>query len=73
MVSTTYLVKGMTCSHCVSAVTEELSPLKGVTGVKITLAPEGISEVTITSNSRLDEADVADAIDEAGYELDSVV
>ncbi len=73
MVSTTYLVKGMTCSHCVSGLTQELTPLTGVTGVNIDLVPEGLSKVTITSTSRLDLSTVQAAVEEAGQELDSVV
>jgi len=73
MVTTTYLVKGMTCSHCVSGLTQELSPLTGVTGININLVPDGLSEVVVTSNDRIDLAEVEAAIDEAGHELDSVV
>lgn len=72
MVSTTYLVKGMTCSHCVSGLTKELSPLTGVTGVTITLVPDGLSEVTIASTERLEDSVVTAAVEEAGHELDSV-
>ncbi|NQU37136.1 MAG: heavy-metal-associated domain-containing protein [Actinobacteria bacterium] len=73
MITTTYLVKGMTCSHCVSGLTQELSPLTGVTGVTINLVPDGLSEVVVTSNQPLDQTQVEAAIDEAGHELDSVV
>jgi copper chaperone len=72
MVTTAYLVKGMTCSHCVSAVTHELSPLTGVSNIKITLVPDGLSEVVVTSADRVPLAEVEAALDEAGYELDSV-
>jgi copper chaperone len=73
MVTTTYLVKGMTCSHCVSAVTQEISPLTGVSGININLVPDALSEVVVTSADRLALAEVKAALDEAGYELDSVV
>ncbi len=33
----TYTVTGMTCSHCVQAVTEEVLAIPGVTAVDLTL------------------------------------
>ena len=63
---TTYKVAGMTCGHCVSAVTMELSLLPSVTAVDVDLEA-GL--VAGTSDAQLDEALVAAAIDEAGYEL----
>ena len=59
----------MTCGHCVSAVTEELTQLPGVTDVTIDLVAGGTSPVTVTSEQPLDDATVAAAVDEAGYEL----
>jgi len=67
--TTTYPVTGMTCGHCVSAVTEELSALDGVTDVSVELVTGGTSPVTVTSDVPLDPALVAEAIDEAGYAL----
>ena len=37
MTITSYLVSGMTCGHCVSAVTDEIGKLDGVTGVEVDL------------------------------------
>jgi copper chaperone CopZ len=65
----TYDVQGMTCGHCVSAVTEELTGLDGVTEVSVDLTPGGTSKVTVTSDAPLDGADVRAAVDEAGYEV----
>ena len=67
--TTTIQVTGMTCGHCVSAVTEELTQLPGVTDVTIDLVAGGSSPVTVTSEQPLDDAAVAAAVDEAGYEL----
>ena len=67
--TTTYSVSGMTCGHCTSAVTEELSKLVGVQNVKIDLVAGGTSAVHVTSESALDDTAVRDAVDEAGYEL----
>lgn len=69
MTTNTYSVTGMTCSHCVASVTEELSALDGVTDVVVDLAAGGTSAVTITSDAPLDTAQVAEAVDEAGYAL----
>jgi copper chaperone len=67
--TTTLQVSGMTCGHCVSAVTEELIALPGVTDVSIDLVAGGTTPVTVTSEQPLDDAAVAAAVDEAGYEL----
>jgi len=67
--TTTIQVAGMTCGHCVSAVTEELTQLPGVTDVVVDLVAGGTSPVTVTSEQPLDDAAVAAAVDEAGYEL----
>jgi copper chaperone len=62
----TYTVSGMTCSHCVSSVTEEVSNIPGVTDVQVDLAS---GAVTITSEAPVEETAVRAAVDEAGYEL----
>jgi len=67
--TTSYQVTGMTCGHCVSAITQELSGLPGVTDVRVTLVPDAASTVAVRSSAPLDPTAVAQAIDEAGYEL----
>jgi copper chaperone len=69
MTTTTYSVAGMTCGHCTSAVTEELTKLPGVQQVSIDLVAGGTSAVHVTSDAALDESQVREAVDEAGYEL----
>jgi len=66
MTSATYQVTGMTCDHCVRAVSAELTGLAGVSGVSIDLVPDGTSAVTVTSDKPLAERAVAAALDEAG-------
>jgi copper chaperone CopZ len=66
MNTSTYTVAGMTCGHCVTAVTEELAQVPGVRDVEVDLSS---GAVTVTSDSPLDNATVAAAVDEAGYEL----
>lgn len=69
MATTTYTVRGMTCGHCVNAVTEELLTVMGVTDVAIDLVEGGDSTVSVTSADPLDIDQVKAAVDEAGYEL----
>jgi copper ion binding protein len=66
MTESTYTVKGMTCGHCVSSVTEEVSAISGVQQVDVDL-PTG--KVTITSDAPVAEDAVRAAVTEAGYEL----
>ena len=67
--SARFQVAGMTCSHCVASVTEELRRIAVVSGVDIELAPGGDSTVTITSAEPIDPAAVQDAVAEAGYRV----
>jgi copper chaperone CopZ len=69
MSETSYGITGMTCSHCVSSVTEELGRLDGVNRVDVELVAGGVSRVTVASVATLDSERVAAAIDEAGYDL----
>jgi copper ion binding protein len=62
----TYTVSGMTCSHCVNAVTEEVANIPGVTDVQVDLAS---GAVTVTSEAPVEETALHAAVDEAGYEL----
>lgn len=66
MVVSTFTVTGMTCGHCVAAVTEEVSKIAGVTGVDVDLATEA---VRVTSTEPVAEAEVRAAVEEAGYAL----
>jgi copper chaperone len=70
MTTQTYSVTGMTCGHCASAVREELEAVAGVNQVEVDLVAGGTSTVTVTSDAPLEEATVAEALDEAGdYKL----
>jgi copper chaperone len=62
----TYTVVGMTCGHCVNAVTDEVSQLPGVTGVDVDLASGGL---TVISEAPVEETAVRAAVEEAGYEV----
>lgn len=60
---TTYDVSGMTCGHCVAAVTRELEALPGVTSADVRL-----EEGSATVMGIVDDAAVVAAVAEAGYE-----
>ncbi len=66
MSTSTYTVVGMTCGHCVSAVTEEVSGLPGVTDVSVDLDSGGL---TVTGDAPVDDDAVRAAVEEAGYEV----
>lgn len=66
MTTTTYTVTGMTCGHCAAAVTQEITALDGVEDVAVDVTS---GAVTVTSQGPLEEAQVASAVDEAGYAL----
>jgi copper chaperone len=63
--STQYTVHGMTCSHCVLSVREEVSDVAGVTAVDVDLASD---RLTVTG-SGVDPRAVRAAVAEAGYEV----
>lgn len=65
----TVSISGMTCGHCVASVTEEIESIAGVDSVDVDLNAGGTSTATITSVRDLDEAEVSEAVAEAGYTL----
>ena len=70
MTTQTFTVTGMTCGHCMQAVTSEIQALDGVTDVDVELFAGGNSTVTVTSDQPLAEQQVVSALDEAGdYQL----
>ena len=62
----TFTVTGMTCGHCATSVSEEISELEGVQDVAVVVET---GAVTVTSAAPLAEADVRAAVEEAGYQL----
>lgn len=65
MADKTYTVSGMTCEHCVNAVTQEVSGVDGVDTVTVDLQS---GQLTVTG-AGFSDANVAAAVDEAGYTL----
>ncbi|MBF9132156.1 heavy-metal-associated domain-containing protein [Plantactinospora sp. S1510] len=66
MITKKYEVKGMTCSHCVNAVSTEVGAIPGVTEVAVDLTT---GQVTVNSTEPVDVQALRNAVDEAGYEL----
>jgi copper ion binding protein len=65
-VTATFTVTGMTCGHCVQAVTDEITALEGVEKVDVDLSS---GAVTVVSDAAIAQDTVAAAVDEAGYAL----
>ena len=66
MATISYRVDGMTCGHCASAVTRQLKGLDGVADVAVDLVANGVSTVTVSSESPLSDEQIRAALDEAG-------
>jgi copper chaperone len=60
-----YTVQGMTCSHCVLSVREEVAEVEGVSTVDVDLAS---GRLTVAGQSINDEA-IRAAVAAAGYEV----
>jgi len=72
MSTQTFPITGLTCGHCVGAISSELSVLAGVTDVQIDLVTGGTSTLTVTADQALTDDEVAVALGEAGdYKLAS--
>ncbi len=65
MTQRVYTVSGMTCQHCVTAISSEVSGVPGVETVDVDLAR---GQVTVTGDGYTDD-EIREAVDEAGYEL----
>jgi copper chaperone len=59
-----YRVDGMSCEHCVVAVTGEVGDVAGVAAVDVDLG----TKLVRVSGAGIDDAAVVAAIDEAGYD-----
>ncbi|TMR42256.1 heavy-metal-associated domain-containing protein [Actinomadura geliboluensis] len=66
MSTATYTVVGMTCGGCAGTVKQHVERVAGVTAVDVDLSG---SNVTVTSDTPIDAAQVRAAVEEAGYEL----
>ena len=63
---TTIKIKGMTCNHCVMAVTNALNEIDGIKNVKVDLAKGGAD---FDEEKAVDMDLVRERIKKAGYEV----
>jgi copper chaperone len=66
MATATFTVKGMTCGHCVAAVSDEVRRVPGVRGVDVDLASGSLH---VESDEPVAPAAIVAAVEEAGYEV----
>jgi copper chaperone len=64
MQTLTYSVPGISCGHCRTAITGEITQVAGVAAVDVDL----LSKVVTVTGTGVDGAAVRDAIDDAGYD-----
>jgi copper chaperone CopZ len=63
-----YTVRGMSCGHCASSVTEQMTMLTGVEKVDVDVAT---GEVVVTSVAPLPLEQVSAVVGAAGFRLES--
>ena len=62
---TTYSVPGISCGHCRTAITGEVTQVAGVSAVEVDLDAKTVTII----GSGFNDGAVRDAIDEAGYDI----
>jgi copper chaperone len=62
----TVKIKGMSCNHCVMAVTKALDEIDGVSAVQVDLSK---GEATFQETKPVDRNLIRDKIKKAGYEV----
>jgi copper chaperone CopZ len=64
MSTVVYVVPGISCGHCKSAIEGEVAKIRGVDSVEVDIA-----ERTVTVSGSAGDDSLRAAIDEAGYEV----
>lgn len=59
-------IRGMTCQHCVAAVTKALSSIEGIDNVSVDLES---GEATFEENIPVDPRIIREKIEDEGYEI----
>ncbi|HHV46144.1 MAG TPA: heavy-metal-associated domain-containing protein [Tissierellia bacterium] len=59
------LVEGMSCNHCVMAVTKALKEVNGVSNVNVDLGSKKVE----VEGENLNDAKLKEAVEEAGYDV----
>lgn len=67
--SKTLLVEGMSCQHCVKAVTNALKELTEVNEVEVDLS---LNKVVVEGENLVEEK-LKEAIEDAGYEVKEII
>jgi copper chaperone len=62
---TTYSVPGVSCGHCRTAISSEVSKIAGVRAIDVDVE----RKVVTVTGAGFNEAAIRDAIDEAGYDI----
>jgi copper chaperone len=62
----TIKIKGMSCQHCVMAVTKALGSIEGITDVRVDLAK---GEATFAEAKPIDRNQISEKIKKAGFEV----
>lgn len=60
-----FAIEGMTCAHCVAAVTAEVEKVPGISDVSVDLNDASLT----VAGETIDDAAIAAAVDEAGYSI----
>ena len=66
MTTRSYTVTGMTCSHCVASVSEDVGDIPGVEEVEVSL---DTGALTVVSAEPVDDSAVRSAVEAAGYRV----
>jgi copper chaperone len=66
MTERVYKVPDVSCDHCVSAITNELTQIDGVENVQVNLQSK---MVTVVASEEVAEQSIRDGIDEAGFDI----
>ena len=69
MVYKTIIIEGMSCEHCVSAVTKALDGINGVVGVTVDLKG---GKAAVYTDGSVTDGTLREAVVEAGYEAAAI-
>jgi len=59
-------IQGMSCQHCVMAVTQALGSIPGIKNLKVDLAR---GEATFENSQKVSREDIRKAVEDAGYRV----
>ena len=62
----TIKIKGMSCNHCVAAVTKALNEIEGLSDVSVNLEK---GEASFEESTPIEKAAIQEAVKKAGFEL----